>query len=53
MHRVFNCGIGMVVVVAERDVEKALQVLGVHGEPAGRIGLIRERRSGEPQTIVT
>jgi phosphoribosylformylglycinamidine cyclo-ligase len=52
MHRVFNCGIGMVVVVAERDVEQALQVLGNHGEAAGRIGLIRARQAGEPQTIV-
>jgi hypothetical protein len=33
-------------------VEQALQVLGNHGEAAGRIGLIRARQAGEPQTIV-
>ena len=52
MHRVFNCGIGMVAVVAEGDVAKALEVLGAQGEAAGRIGVIRQRRSGEPQTTV-
>ena len=52
MHRVFNCGIGMVIVVAERDVEQALGVLVAQGESAGRIGLIRARRPGEAQTIV-
>ena len=29
MHRVFNCGIGMVVVVARENVQQALQLL--HG----------------------
>jgi phosphoribosylformylglycinamidine cyclo-ligase len=52
MHRVFNCGIGMVAVVAEADVAKALEVLGAQGESAGRIGFIRERRAGEAQTLV-
>jgi phosphoribosylformylglycinamidine cyclo-ligase len=52
MHRVFNCGIGMVVVVAEREVERSLAVLAAQGESAGRIGVIRERGPGEAQTIV-
>ena len=43
MHRVFNCGIGMIAVVAEGDVAKALEVLGAQGEAAGRIGVIRQR----------
>jgi phosphoribosylformylglycinamidine cyclo-ligase len=52
MHRVFNCGIGMVVVVAERDVAAALERLGAQGAPAGRIGVIRVRAPGDAQTIV-
>jgi phosphoribosylformylglycinamidine cyclo-ligase len=52
MHRVFNCGIGMAIVVAERDVAAALECLAEQGESAGRIGLIRERKPGEAQTIV-
>jgi phosphoribosylformylglycinamidine cyclo-ligase len=52
MYRVFNCGIGMVIVVAERDVATALECLAAQGESAGRIGLIRARKPGETQTIV-
>jgi phosphoribosylformylglycinamidine cyclo-ligase len=52
MHRVFNCGIGMVAVVAEADAARALALLGTAGERAWRIGSVRERRGGEPQTVV-
>jgi phosphoribosylformylglycinamidine cyclo-ligase len=40
MHRTFNCGIGMVVVVAEKDVDRALDSLRAGGESAYRIGSI-------------
>ncbi|WP_291995447.1 phosphoribosylformylglycinamidine cyclo-ligase [Candidatus Accumulibacter sp. ACC003] len=53
MHRVFNCGIGMVVVVARESVQQALQVLHDAGEPALVIGSITPRRDGEAPTIVT
>jgi phosphoribosylformylglycinamidine cyclo-ligase len=53
MLRVFNCGIGMVLVVAESDAERAMQVLPQHGERVWRIGRIDTRAPGEPQTIVT
>jgi phosphoribosylformylglycinamidine cyclo-ligase len=52
MHRVFNCGIGMVAVVAEADAARALALLDTAGERAWRIGSVRERRGGEPQTVV-
>lgn len=52
MLRVFNCGIGMVVITAESDVERLTATLGTHGETVFRIGAIRERRGAEPQTIV-
>jgi hypothetical protein len=32
MHRVFNCGIGMAIVVARDDVARALSALGAAGE---------------------
>jgi phosphoribosylformylglycinamidine cyclo-ligase len=38
MLRVFNCGVGMAVVVA--DAEAAIALLSVHGETAWRIGSI-------------
>ena len=52
MHRVFNCGIGMVLIVADEFADKALAQLHHAGESAWRIGAIRERQPGEPQTLV-
>jgi len=52
MHRVFNCGIGMVVVVAAADAERALAELRAAGETASVIGQIRARKDGEAQTLV-
>jgi len=52
MHRVFNCGIGMVIVVADSEAEAALAFLREAGETAYRIGRIESRPSGEPQTVV-
>ena len=52
MHRVFNCGIGMVVIVAEADSAAALQALAAAGEQAYRIGSIETREAGQAPTIV-
>jgi phosphoribosylformylglycinamidine cyclo-ligase len=52
MHRTFNCGIGMVVIVSAENTEHALKTLRSHGETASIVGEIRARREGEPQTIV-
>ncbi|MEJ2405957.1 MAG: phosphoribosylformylglycinamidine cyclo-ligase [Candidatus Thiodiazotropha sp.] len=38
--RTFNCGVGMVVCVAEADAEQALQTLNGAGESAWRLGRI-------------
>ncbi|MEO0369594.1 MAG: AIR synthase-related protein, partial [Pseudomonadota bacterium] len=40
MHRTFNCGIGMVIVVAEQNAETALKILNDNGEQAVCIGEI-------------
>jgi phosphoribosylformylglycinamidine cyclo-ligase len=52
MHRVFNCGIGMIVVVNARDVSRALSMLTRAGEKVWRIGEVIRRPRGAPQTIV-
>jgi phosphoribosylformylglycinamidine cyclo-ligase len=52
MLRVFNCGIGMVIVVAREDADDALRLLGRSGETVWRIGSVDARAAGEPQTIV-
>ena len=52
MHRVFNCGIGMVLVVAAEDAPQAMQVLTAAGETVYRIGAIAPRVEAEPQSAV-
>jgi phosphoribosylformylglycinamidine cyclo-ligase len=52
MARTFNCGIGMVVVVAAKDASAARQFLESQGERAYEIGSIRKREGNEHQTRV-
>ncbi len=52
MHRVFNCGIGMVVIVAEADAGAAMQLLAAAGETVHHIGRIEARGEGQAQTVV-
>ena len=52
MHRVFNCGIGMVVIVSKENANAAMAQLSAAGETVSRIGEIRERKGDEAQTIV-
>ena len=52
MYRTFNCGIGMAVVVAEADAERAMQQLTASGETVYHIGEIQIRTAGQAQTIV-
>ncbi|QLH43952.1 MAG: phosphoribosylformylglycinamidine cyclo-ligase [Coxiellaceae bacterium] len=48
MFRTFNCGIGMVVCVAEDDVDTALRVLANTGEKAIVIGSVETSSSETP-----
>ncbi len=52
MARTFNCGIGMIVVVAKEHADAALRHLQAAGETVFTIGEIRARADGEKQTIV-
>jgi phosphoribosylformylglycinamidine cyclo-ligase len=49
---VFNCGIGMAIVVAGRDADAALASLAAHGEEARAIGRIVARAPGAAATVV-
>jgi phosphoribosylformylglycinamidine cyclo-ligase len=51
MHRVFNCGIGMVAVVEPSDARRAAESLRASGETVYEIGVV-EAGSGEPQALV-
>jgi len=52
MARTFNCGIGMIVVIAKDNAERAAQLLREHGETVFVIGEIQARAEGEKQAIV-
>ena len=52
MLRVFNCGIGMAVVVADADVEAATTLLREQGEAVTRIGVI-EAAAGPPEVRIS
>ncbi len=51
MHRVFNCGIGMVLVVAAQDAARAAETLQAAGETVYGIGTV-EAGQGEPEALV-
>jgi phosphoribosylformylglycinamidine cyclo-ligase len=46
MYRTFNCGIGMVVIVAAERAAAAVQLLSAHGAGAQRIGEVRTGSRG-------
>jgi len=52
MHRTFNCGIGMAVVVGKDEVDPALKALRSSGETASIIGEIRAAPADQPRTIL-
>ena len=52
MARVFNCGIGMVVVVAASEADAVSRALSAAGETVYAIGDVRARPGGAPATIV-
>jgi len=52
LFRVFNCGIGMVVVVRDADAAKAVRLLKAGGIPAWRIGRVARRRGNGPQVVL-
>jgi len=52
LSRTFNCGIGMVIVVAEADAAEATRILTENGETVFSIGHIRARQGDEAQSQV-
>ncbi|MBN9123447.1 MAG: phosphoribosylformylglycinamidine cyclo-ligase [Nitrosospira sp. 56-18] len=52
MHRVFNCGVGMVLIVAPEIAGAAMEILHSMGETAWAIGDIRRTTAASLKTIV-
>ncbi|MSQ55881.1 MAG: phosphoribosylformylglycinamidine cyclo-ligase [Betaproteobacteria bacterium] len=51
MLQVFNCGIGMVVIVAPEAAETAMQEIEKSGETVTSLGSIRARAPGQPAFV--
>ncbi len=52
MYRTFNCGVGMVVIVAADQVDAATALLQAEGETVYRLGQVRPREGDEHQTQI-
>jgi phosphoribosylformylglycinamidine cyclo-ligase len=52
MHRTFNCGIGMVVMVAAADARATIDAFAAEGVESYEIGSTVERAAGAPQAVV-
>jgi phosphoribosylformylglycinamidine cyclo-ligase len=52
MYRVFNNGIGFTLVVPDRDLKGALELLDGMGEKAYHIGTIHGREENEPAVVI-
>ena len=52
MYRTFNCGIGMVVIIAKEDADAVQAFLSEQGETVYRLGVVRERNGDEHQPKV-
>jgi phosphoribosylformylglycinamidine cyclo-ligase len=52
MHRVFNCGIGLILIVASSDAKTAIAHLEAQGETAYAIGRVERGRAGVAATVI-
>ncbi len=52
MTRVFNCGIGMVAIIAPEHAENAQQILRASGETVWKIGQIKQRLPHQAATLL-
>lgn len=52
MYTVFNCGIGLVMVVAEADADTVIKHLSDHGEHAWKLGKAVRRKADTPTVIL-
>jgi phosphoribosylformylglycinamidine cyclo-ligase len=52
MQRTFNCGLGMVAIVARADAPAAIAALAAEGVPAWQVGSIVKREADGAQAVV-
>jgi len=52
MRRTFNLGLGMVIAVADSEVDRAVAALAAAGQQGARVGTVRRRTGAEPGVTV-
>ncbi|MCM2679277.1 phosphoribosylformylglycinamidine cyclo-ligase [Echinimonas agarilytica] len=52
MYRTFNCGVGLVIAVAQDQLQASLNILNAQGEHAWHIGEIADAADGEEQVEI-
>ncbi len=52
MYRTFNCGVGMILVMAEEDARDAINWLHARSEPAWMLGQIMLSKDTEPHVVM-
>ncbi|HSC97131.1 MAG TPA: phosphoribosylformylglycinamidine cyclo-ligase [Burkholderiales bacterium] len=52
LYRVFNCGIGLVAIVAPADAARAVRVLSAAGETVWRLGRVERRARNGAQLVI-
>ena len=52
MHRTFNCGVGMSLIVAAETLDQTLECLRSHGETAWHIGTIQDAGDNDEAVIL-
>ena len=50
--RTFNCGIGMIAVVAAADADRLIKIFADKGETVSKIGRIGPRPAGQPGCVI-
>jgi len=52
MYKTFNCGVGMLLVVAEEDLEQATKLLNDNGEKAWHLGSITNKENDQQVAFI-
>ena len=52
LYRVFNCGIGLVAIVAPADAARAVRILSAAGETVWRLGRVERRARNGAQLVI-
>ncbi len=51
MYRTFNCGVGLVLIVAANKADESITILNDLGEQAWRLGEIHPLENGPPVSL--